>query len=277
MVGLIFPSLSSAIGLIRVIPPKIRLSIPAGSSQSGSIDIENPADSPIHIKAYLEDWYYLPEASGSKEFKPAGTTELSCANWITFSPPEFTMPPYGKKTINYTVKIPENTSGGHYAILFIENTAPETAGQEGGTVGLAIRVGVLYYIEPTGTIKRTAEFKNLVIEKNASDSGISIKLDFENSANTDLTVGGNFNIMDSEGLVVARGEFNNIYTFPQGLAKLAAVWDEKLPKGKYDLVLTFDLGKALEETNTGRGPIIVKEAVLEIGEYGQIKNVGELK
>ena len=271
----LLPPQSQAVGILRAMPAKVRLSIAPGSAKTGTISVENPTDSVKYVKAYLEDWFYLPEADGSKDFKPAGTTELSCANWISFVPAEFNLPPFGKQAINYSVKVPEGANGGHYAILFLENTAPQM--EEGGVgLGLAIRMGCLFYIEPEGTIKRTAEFNNLKLEKKHQEP-LTINLDFTNTGNVDLTVGGSFNIIDKKGLVLARGEFNDVYTFPAGAAVLTSGWKETIPKGKYDLVLTFNLGKALEEVNMGRGPIIVKEAEIEIGNNGQITSVGQMR
>ena len=78
-------------------------------------------------------------------------------------------------------------------------------------------------------------------------------------------------------MVIARGVLNDVYTFPAASAKLAATLKESLPAGKYDLVFTIDLGKALEEANMGRGPVITKEAEISIGENGKILNIGQLK
>lgn len=276
MTVFLMPIESQAVGIMRAIPPKVRLNIPPGSVKTGSITVENPTDSDKYVKVYLEDWYYI-STEGSKDFKPAGTTELSCAPWISFVPAELKLAPYSKQHVNYTVKIPEGATGGHYAILFLENTAPPSeADSEGVGLSLAIRIGCLFYIEPEGTIKRTAEFNNLKLEKK-HQAPLTINLDFTNTGNVDLTVGGSFNIIDKKGLVFARGEFNDVYTFPNGTAVLTSSWKEAIPKGKYDLILTIDLGKALEEVNMGRGPIILKEAEIEIGSNGQITSVGQMR
>jgi hypothetical protein len=102
-------------------------------------------------------------------------------------------------------------------------------------------------------------------------------LDFKNTGNTDITCFGTFHIIDKQGMVYARGEFNSVYTLAGNSAKLIAAWKDPIPKGKYDLIFTFDLGKAQEEAGLGRGPVITKEASMEMGEKGQILKVGRLK
>ncbi|MDD4954372.1 MAG: hypothetical protein PHG40_05665, partial [Candidatus Omnitrophica bacterium] len=79
------------------------------------------------------------------------------------------------------------------------------------------------------------------------------------------------------GIVYARGEFNSIYILLGDKAPISASWSQPLSPGKYDLVLTLNLGKSLEETSSGRGPIITKEADLEIGSNTEVISVGQLK
>ena len=271
-----FLSDAQAINLI-IEEGKVRLSILPGQTKSGTVNIKNTFSEPIEIKAYLEDWYYLPVTDGTKEFKAAGTTALSCASWISFAPAEFTIPAYGKQVVNYTVKVPKGVSGGHYAVLFFESTMSKANPEEGVGVGVAIRMGSLFYIEPEGTIKREIRLGKLSVDRELEDAPLNISLDFKNTGNVDITAAGTFHIIDVSGMVYARGEFNKAYTFAGDAAKLVSSWKESIPKGRYDLILTIDIGKALEEAGLGRGPVVTKEAGLEIGERGQIIELGELK
>ncbi len=270
-----FYSTAFAIGVIELDHTKVRLSIAPGSSKSGSIMVENPSDETRHVKIYLEDWRYVSQ-DGSKEFSPAGTINLSAAGWISFLPVEFTILPFGKQKLNYTVRVPANAQGGHYAIMFFEVGEPNQT-SEGVSVNLAIRMGSLFYIEPEGTIKKFHQLSDFNVQKNESTNGLDISLDFQNTGNTDIICGGTFDIIDKRGRVFARGEFSKGYTLPGDTAKLSSAWKKPLSAGKYDVVVTLDLGKALEELQLGRGPIVVKESEIEIGEAGKVVSVGPLK
>jgi len=262
--------------VIQVNHPKIRLSIPPGSAKTGVIKIDNPSEQPKKVRVYLEDWVYLPACDGTKEFKPAGTTEFSAASWISFFPSEFDIPAYGSQTLNYTVKVPQDARGGHYAVLFFENyLSPQKVPQEGVSVNVAVRVASLFYIEPEGTINRQAVITDLKIKK--EDDAYVITARFNNTGNVDITANGTFFILDSKGMVYARGEFNDIYTFAGNSALLSSSWKEPLTEGTYDLVLSVDIGRALEELNLGRGPVITLEGKLTIGKNGEILYVGELR
>jgi len=260
---------------------KVRLTIAPGDSGYGDIVITNPGNDTRHLRLYLEDWYYLPAADGTKDFVPANTTPNSCASWISFSPAEFTLSPFAKQRISFTAKAPAEAKGTYYAVLFFESqegsaALVENKGISGG-LNLTIRVGVLFYIEAKGAAEKKADIENLRLSKDKTSGSLLVETDFHNIGTTDITAGGSFHIMDKDGLILARSEFNNVYTFPGNSAKLKSEWKEKITKGKYDLVLTIDIGKAQEEAGISRGPVMIKEAQIEIGNNGEVLSIGELK
>jgi hypothetical protein len=277
-----FSGLVYAVEVVRVDKSKNRLTIAPGQSKIGDIMVENPTDESKIVHVYLEDWYYVPPFDGAKEFKPTGTTKLSAAGWITFSPSELVLLPFGKQKINYTVKVPPEATGGHYAVLFFESLISQPISEadlktENVGVNLAVRLASLFYIEAEGTLKKDVSLINLFATRVSEDKPLNLGLEIKNNGNVDMTAGGNFNIIDKKGMVYSRGEFNNVYTFPGDSGKLSASWSLPIPKGTYDLVITLDLGKAQEELNLGRGQTLVKETEIEIGNNGEVTRIGELK
>lgn len=286
LISLFILSLSSfvlAIDLPYMNIAKIRLSIPTGGQDSGEIILTNPGPTPRTMRVYLEDWYYVADWDGTKAFAPASTTSHSCASWISFSPKEFTISPYGKQRINYTVKAPQKSEGGYYAVLFFETVVaggPAATDKEiGAGMNINVRIGSIFYVEIQNTVKRTALIDNLNLRKDPSDERLYLSADFRNTGNVDITAGGTFHIIDKRGKVYARGDLNDLYTLGGDSAQFTASWDiskETLPSGIYDLVLTINLGKALEEAGMGRGPIITQEAQIEIGSNGEVVRRGNL-
>ena len=259
--------------------PKVRMSIAAGGQDYGVLIMENPTPDARIMKVYLEDWYYAPEGDGSKQFVPAGTIVRSCASWITFSPAEFTIPAFGRQRINYSVKVPADKKGGYFTTMFFETmlskvtSKDETEAQSAG-INLAVRVATLFYVETKDTVKRTAEFKGLSLNK-GDPKGLAIELEMENTGNTDITCSGIYHIIDKGGKIFARGAFEKVYTMSSDKVKLRSLWKDKIPSGSYDMVFTFDLGKGLEETGSGRGPIVTKEYEFEIDADGNAGKVTE--
>jgi len=259
---------------------KIRHSVAPGQQAYGEIILDNNTAEVRPMKLYLEDWYYLASADGAKEFLPAGTTTRSCVPWITFSPSEFTMAPFGRQRVSYSIKVPPAAGGAYYAVLFFECVVGEigqpTAKRSAG-INVTVRIATLFYVEVEGTTRRTAELRNLAFRKDSDTAPLTITADFRNTGNVDITAATSFHIMDKSGIIHARGQFNNVYLFGGDKAQLVAQWKEVIPAGKYDFILTCDIGKAQEETGLSRGPVITKEARIEIGPGGEVVRANELK
>jgi len=230
--------------IIQLNRPKVKVSVSPEETITGYIEVTNREAKPEDVKVYAEDWLYA-SYDGSKEFKPAGSTELSANNFITFAPTEFSVSPGGIYRVNYTIKVPKGTKGGYYSVLFFESLFGELPQerQEGVVIPVAVRIGSLFYVEVEGTVERTARLENIKIGKEEESGPIMIKADFINTGNVDIDTQGSYYIIDKEGLIYSRGEFNHIYTFPQDIAKLEAACDDVISSGVYDLIITLDLGK----------------------------------
>ena len=258
---------AQAIEVILLDQPKIRLSIPPGKSESGVINVENRSSEAKDVRVYIEDWVYLPEADGSKEFKPVGTTKLSCAEWIKFSPAEFILPPFSKRPVNYTVRVPKGIEGGHYAVLFFEDMLSTPVGEEGVSIGMTIRVASLFYIEAEGSINRQAELSNLSLAKESQEA-LGISVEFNNIGNVDITSEGTYSIINQQSVVYARGEFNPVYTLPGDAGRMTSVWRESIPPGEYDLIITLNLGG---------GVVKVSESRVQLGFTPEVIRFGDLE
>lgn len=276
VITLLSGSFLYAANIIRLDQAKIRVKIPAGQTATGRIEIKNPTSEVKKIRVYAQDWVYSNEI-GEKDFFPAGTKKLSCAKWVSFVPAEFSLNPAAKEYLQYTIRVPEDAKGGYYAILFFESLLGETkeSPEAMAVVPVAVRVGCLVAVEVEGAIERNAQVENLSVAR--EQEGYKIEADFINKGNTDITVAGNFNVLDKLGMVFARGEFTNRYTLPGDKVKVSSSWKGKLAKGSYDVIITLDLGKSLEELGMGRGPLKVLETVMEVDDTGKVVSLGQLR
>ncbi len=250
---LAWPSVSFA--GIRIDKPKIKISVAPGDYESGFIKVENRDGQPVVIRVYLEDWVSSgdDQTGSDKIFMPKGTTPLSCSNWISFSPADFTLAPGEGREVQYTVNLPKEAKGGYYSVMFFESQggALEKADESGENITVKImnRLGALFYVEAQGTINKTAEYQNINIGYKLND--LTVSGNFVNTGNTDISVTGTFNVIDDEGLVYARGEFNKLFVLPQEKGALSAKADSvELKSGKYVLLITLDFvggGTIVEE------------------------------
>lgn len=237
-----FTFLPSAYSLtVGMDSPKIRLSIKPGESHSGVIQVNNAGSKPVKVTAYLSDWVYKPEGDGNKVFSPPGTTPLTCASWINLSPTEFELYPDEIRSVNYTITVPVEATGGHYAVVFFETDLGEQD-IKGMKVKLRGRVGSLVYVESEGNVNRSGVIQKVHVVPPQGGNPLKIEVDFSNEGNVDMTAKGTFHIIDLAGNIFARDKLKEIYTLPGDKVKAVTSWSGTLDKGEYDLILTYDLG-----------------------------------
>lgn len=243
-------------------PPRLELSIPPGGSKSGVIRVGNSGDATLKLKAYVQDWIYDPP--GDRVFKPAGTTPLSCSNWIHLYPEEFEIKPGEKAEAIYTLSVPPDATGGHYAVIFFEGTLGANAAEEGVVVRLAGRMGTIVLEETEGTIIKNGEIVSLKFSRPDENRPLDVDIAFKNEGNVFLAPSGVINIIDKEGIFFGRQEFQLKGTLPGDVIEEKVSLLSSLPEGEYDLIATLDLGA--EEA-------AVKEDKITVTKKGEINKV----
>lgn len=248
---------------LRIDKPKVRLNIVPGSYDSGEIKVENTGTELLNVKVYLEDWVYSQQ-DGGKTFAPKGTHPLSCSNWITFYPADFTLAANAARIVRYTVTVPKDARGGHYSVIFFETGGEdiEKINEEGTIVRIKVlnRLGSLFYVEPEGTIQKAAKLKDISLMHKLNN--LIVTAEFINAGNTDITAKGTFNIIDTDGFVYARGAFEEVYTLPGDKAALRSVATAtNLKSGAYDIIITLDFQS---------GGTLVQESKFDVSANGAI-------
>lgn len=235
---------------------KVRIDVSPGETVSDKIIVTNTSDKEVKLNAYWEDFIYLPPYDGNKKFSPIGTLENSLDGWVSYSPQQFIIPPKQSKEISYVIRAPENAKGGRYGVLFFEKHDPSALTATG--VKIITRVGCLFFVELTDN-SRLTNFNNISIKTH------SLRGEFINQGNVISIPNGVHYIMDSEGLVVDRGEVGKVYVPPGAKVAIEMKFTPELKPGRYSAVITFDF-----ETNT----VLVKEVDFEktdLGMYNIIK------
>jgi hypothetical protein len=248
---------------VRIDKPKIRFTVAPGGHVSDEIKVENTGREPISVRVYLEDWVYSDQ-EGGKEFMPKGTTPMSCANWINFNPTDFKLTPAEERVVRFTVSVPEDAGGSHFAVMFFETGGGDMGSKdaEGNDIRIKVynRLGALFYIESEGAAEKKAEIRGLDLSQRAND--FIVDASFFNTGNTDLAGKGTFNVFDAQGYVFLRGTIDDFYTLPGGKASLkASAATANLKPGRYDILLTL-------EYETGGN--LIQEATFEVGADGVI-------
>lgn len=228
---------------LRINQPKVEATAKPGEVLTGTVEVENLLDEPVSVQAYLQDWRYVAPGDGSKEFAPANTLPLSCADWVSFFPQQFELEPRGKQAVGYTIRIPPEARGSAYAVLFFETLLKEAPGaQPGVTIRYTARLGSLIWIEIEGSAQRAGALSDLEITPPQPRQPLRVRATFTNSGSTALVATGYFHITDAAGQLMARGVMPTLYTHPGLAVPVEAEWMGRLPAGTYTVLLTLDLG-----------------------------------
>jgi hypothetical protein len=228
----IFASASTASAQLMVEEGKVRLNVAPNQTIMDTLVVRNTSNQPVQAKVYWEDFIYVPPFNGEKDFFPAGAGKFSCAGWINFLPREFTIPAYGRQNIDYTIKVPADVKGGHYGILFFENSAVQAAPGNIG-VNTVTRVGSLFFLE-TNSKNKSSRTDNWQV----TDKGFSAR--FVNDGDVFLLPQGVYYVLAADGMAVSRGDIAKVY-LPPGEGTDFTISLPHLKPGQYLMVITFDL------------------------------------
>ena len=245
---------------LNVSPPSVRLSIPPGGTESSTITIENKSDSSsIDMRAYVEDWDYAED--GSKQFHPPGTTPRSCARWINIYPKMFHLEPKARIGIQYTISVPQDAEGGHYAVIFFESIVGDDEAEGNLMVRFAGRIGTIMYQETEGKTDKSGSIVSFECGRPDQNKPLKIKVSFKNEGNAQISAEGIMNIIDAEGNIFGRKELGPIDTLPGSTREYETEWLGELEEGEYDVIVTFDAGLDIP---------LVAETTIKVGSFAEI-------
>jgi hypothetical protein len=212
---------------------KVDLSVSPGERVTKTLMIDNTSGESVSVRVYWEDFQYQAPYDGTKVFLPGGMGERSAAQWVNFTPRDFTIPPYGKQEIRYTITVPLQAKGGYYGVLFFEKQGASLSSGMG--LDIVVRVGCLFFIE-TNDSSRKAAIEGIQL------SADTLSGSFINQGDVMLIPMVTYYIMDEGGMVADRGEVGKLY-LPSGAT---GSWQFKVPQslntGRYSLVINSDLG-----------------------------------
>jgi P pilus assembly chaperone PapD len=222
---------------ISVDPPSVTISSAPKESKSGTIMVANRGKGPLKIKAYVQDWVYAKDRS--KEFKAAGSTPYSCANWINIFPTEFELSSQGEQAVTFTITVPENAKGGHQAVIFFDAQAQKEKPQKTGVIVIG-SIGTIIYQETEGNVNKEASISDF---STSWEKGVlTAQLKFKNQGNTHLSAEGSLVLLGKNGLMAGRVKIPKINLLPGETIPAKVKWQGKVEEGEYKAVATLDYG-----------------------------------
>lgn len=232
-------SISNALS-INVDPSSLVLSAKKGESISGFITIDNKGPQDILVKAYVEDWVFLPDRS--KAFKKPGSQKNSCSQWITLYPDKFTIAPNRSQQVKYTITVPSDAKGGYYSVIFFESQHDDPDLLKKANVIIAGRIGTIVYFETKENSEKKLSLKDFSFSKPITGKPMLFKIKLKNDGNTFASPTGNIIIVDSLSNLLAKIDLGKQFILQGEEVTVEKKWICDLPKGEYEVILTLDYG-----------------------------------
>ncbi len=146
---------------LRISPTTIETNLVPGKSAEGEMTVQNNSE---HARI-LYSWVPAFEAAGEGGAQQFYLSEEGLPAWITV-PPEITLQPGERKSVDYTIEVPEDAPpGGHYAAILWRTTSPD---DEDGQVAVGASTGPIVLATVSGDIELRGGVDNfrLFREKN---------------------------------------------------------------------------------------------------------------
>lgn len=227
---------------VTVENPREDLYVTPGSNAQTSFRVINRTNQSQQMTVYQTDYSF--KSDGSNEFLSPGSHPRSNAEWLNFSPRQFTIKPGMKMNIDVSVNVPnKQLTGSYWSILMVEyidsgNNNPN-ADDINDQTGLTVkrRQGIQIRTHFSGTGEMKARYFNQQIR---SENGkLFFDVDMENIGT--LYFSGNFWIefFDSRGKSVSKVSLERKSIYPDCSVRFSADVSH-LKSGKYTALCVYD-------------------------------------
>jgi len=235
-------SFSQHHGGILISPAIYEVELKKGKYHSNAIRVLNKTGGKASLKVYASD--FTLKENGSSSFHPKGTLPFSCSTWLKINPTSFELNPAEGRLVRFTLKTPQDISGGFNGVIFIESMPEKASDARGRRILFKARLGVKIFAAIEGTLNRLAELQDLFIKQEVKDSILNYSLLFKNTGNVHIKPVGRLEIIDQEDKVVSTIKLNQHKNtvLRNGLRDFSGNIKLNLPYGVYKAVAYMDYG-----------------------------------
>ena len=211
---------------ITISPPKFEFEIEPGNAVVGEIKIVNDEDRELTLVTNVQDFIAGGETGNPQFINPEENDEsISLGKWVQVLESEIIIEPRSKKTVQFTITVPENAEpGGHYGTIFF---APPAGG---GQLSVVQRIGSLVLVRVKGEIKeagaletygsytlaQNTNFKDAVEKKFYENTPVKFAIRYRNDGNVHLKPQGKIEIFNTFGKQLEQIGIKNVLN-PQGV------------------------------------------------------------
>ena len=239
----IFFLLSCHARALLISPSKLTIQIPSGSEKRFSIFLANVQETDdIQVRIYPED--FLLKQDGSLEFLKAGSSKWSCARWISLEHTQLVLKAGEEKSIYGTIKVPQELSGGRYALIMVEVASPPVDWKIDLRTRVRYSILVNVLVSPDQLVRK-AQIVNMEVllqdrglgtSEQRKIEGLEFVVSVQNTGNVHVVAEGEVRVRNRLGEVEASVPLlaGGGYIFPEGIRDFRGILSKNLPDGEYE-------------------------------------------
>lgn len=231
---------------ITISPASIDAKVKRGASYTQNFVITNKTGEKLSFHCTFNDFWY--DEQNNRLTGRAGTLPRSASLWMQFTPSEIIVEPNSSATVKAVITVPQTATGGYYAVPVFEGmpankTEAETTKTSTATASIGIRFRGLMMFTTEDGAEYNVEVMNGNISPPTASSELKINLDLRNRGTAHAFVRGAFAILNSSGVLIGRGSFNEKRYLPTQRDFMKGNWAGELPPGNYTCVVTLSYNR----------------------------------
>ncbi len=192
-----------------------------GVIKHSKVDISNTSDEKMIVEVYPVD--AVTTKDGAFAPQPQDRQKIDVGAWIDLAQGELSLLPKETKTIDFTIKVPEDVEvGDHMGAIIVQNKEP-SSDEQGAGLRITTRVGARIYLTVPGTIIKELEFNQFNIEQ--EERQVSFSLTLINLGNVRIRSKGEIEIINSQGELVAVLSIPEREVFPYKTITIPIEWE----------------------------------------------------
>lgn len=233
-----------------------------GEIRNGKVDIANTSDKAIEARLYSVD--AVTTADGAFAPEPEDKEKKGVGVWTSLDVSELSLGPREKKTVDFTINIPNDAEVGDHmgAIIVQSKEVPEE--MRGSGMRIATRVGARMYITIPGEMVEKLTFDKFASEKR--DNGFDFSSTFSNKGNVRMRLKGIIEITDSSGQAIGVADIPEREVFPKKNITIPVEWHpgENVAGGEFKAkaIVEYGIGRQLVRESTFSIPLSKKPFAL---------------
>ncbi len=220
------------VNAITVIPPSFEKSTDADQTITTSVMLFNESTATETFTTSTAN-FTAKDESGTPDFLPESNQE-DLAGWITIDKGPFTLLPGQRMEIPMTIKVPANADpGGHYAALFFNQDAADTAVDTSG-VKVNVKVGMNILLRVNGDVVESAQLSSFTTKDGKSGYSrlpVEFTARVTNNGNMHVRPIGTLTVRNLFGGTTVTIPFNATQgaVLPSSARKYDVMWDKETP------------------------------------------------